>query len=385
MQNLINKINLDKVLGIDYYYSKDIKNNKLFALCLLCFIKSLFLKDNIKNGSNFNNNYLFLKTQNRRDYDNLFNIIYNSCNQNKGEINLKYKYSMNFLYIYYFVKLSYVRKTLQSTKRLLVGLYLYLKFVRYFQVIVKLDKIQFCKLVVFSDVQPIENLFVQICNLRERDTITLQHGLFIDYKNLPNINMLNYTNVSSQTILVWGENSKNLFLKYNPKINVVICGNPAILPIQRSNTLTQYFGVVFDQPLFLSYNKLLLDIAQEFAKKKDLKIKLRIHPQDDINNYDIQNEIVSVNRDVYDVDFVLAHTTTMIFELLTQGIPVYKLDTDIPSHKMNQQITFRTYQELENKFNSNFSFKKEADEYIKFINKESYNRYTDFFNKLMKL
>ena len=94
----------------------------------------------------------------------------------------------------------------------------------------------------------------------------------------------------------------------------------------------------------------------------------------------MNNSGVYITQKIEESDFILGHTTSMIYELLASGKKVFKMKSDIPSNEISEFLGFSNIEELEEKMVIDFDFMKEGEKYIKYIESESKNRYKNFFD-----
>lgn len=237
--------------------------------------------------------------------------------------------------------------------------------------------------VTHADMQPIENILIQYFKAIEVKTITLQHGLYVDYSQQPNINEVNYKNVVSDYFLAWGEETKRLIQKYHPKCKIEICGNPVL----EDNEYIQsdFFVLIFEQELLKEYNYKLLEIGREIESFLGIKLKVKFHPRNVFKDYSISRDEVVKFDTVYNAKFALGHTSTMMYQMMRLGIPTFKLASSVPCNVMNQKLIFNSFDELKNLIEQSQSidFKKEGEFYIKYLGAESLNIYTQFFQRLI--
>ncbi len=203
----------------------------------------------------------------RNDYDVLFDTIYNSCHsisKCKYEFSLKKTLFFNIGVLFKLIKNIKIFTSLD--KGSFIGrVYLYVTSVYCLNVLEKIVKCyKFKYLVTFADMQPVDNILVQYSKNKAITTITLQHGLYIDYSFFRNVNMVNYMNVTSDYFLSWGRDTKALINKYSPGSRVVICGKP--IPDIDNLETADYFTVIFDQNLFHEFNKKLRRLRMKYLK-----------------------------------------------------------------------------------------------------------------------
>lgn len=388
--NSCQKLNIEKMLSILKFNYQKFSIYKKVILILKALFTSIITKYYSDDIDDVNYDFLFFKTQDRSDYNLLYESIYSQCEYSKLDLTLKRSTGLNIFFIYKSIAKIKILRDLKRKHGLLDGLFLYIMFIRYIQSLNIIKVINYKYIVVFSEVQPLENLFVQYAKLNNKTTVTLQHGLYIDYTNSPNINMFNYLDVQSEYLLSWGKMTKELFEKYNHNIKTFICGKPIEIKQITSEINKNLFGVLLDQPMFKQYNKEMLEIAFEFARKNDMKIIIKTHPADNINNYEIDLSLIDTDNIIEKTSFVVAHTTSLIQEYILQGKKVLKYRSDIPSHEYSEPMVFSNINELGDKYNSNFDFTQEALQYITFSGNEAKKRYAIFFdclynNKLFNL
>ncbi len=134
---------------------------------------------------------------------------------------------------------------------------LYIKFCSYLFVLEKIKKINFKRLVLFADMQPVENLLAQYFRLQNIETVTLQHGLYVEYKDMDTVNVINYKHCVSEFFLAWGNNTKLLIEKYCPDTKAIICGKPKILMANNNHNVevkNSFCLIVLDQNIFDKQN-----------------------------------------------------------------------------------------------------------------------------------
>src|SRR5690606_23034952 len=128
------------------------------------------------------------------------------------------------------------------------------------------------KAVFFSDMQGPENFFCQAFKISKVPTATMQHGLYVEYFNEDNINVINYKNHVADYFLAWGNCTANLIHKYRPDSKVVVVGKPTLNPFsfRASAGNPGYILIVSDQRMFDKQNINMISIVLS-AMRKDLK------------------------------------------------------------------------------------------------------------------
>jgi hypothetical protein len=385
LRKLCQQVDWSTVLEIDLhiYDSADLKGR---MKCLASALKALFRQHpNLTKTEQHRSDFLFFKSMKRADYDNLFEAIIKCCPTSAKSIDLVRHHSK-------FIRLNPLKiivKYLPTLLRLchispFKSLYVMTRAAQYLELADRLNKqYNYNTLVVFADMQPCDNLLAQLAKLSGRHTVTLQHGLYIDYTSFPNINTVNYKNTVCDYFLAWGNSTKQLIKHYHPHTQIIICGKP-IIRNTKQMAPNGYLTVLFDQNLLKAYNSEMLRIAYEIQDKHQLVINLRLHPRNNPKSYNIRKTTL-INRDIESSSLIIAHTTSLIHEIMRQGKAVYKYNTTIPSIEVPQEVLFSTAEELMEKFNSSnldHNFEELAAEYIEFIDTQSLEEYRKFFTAI---
>lgn len=333
--------------------------------------------------ADINTDFLFIKSLIRSDYDEFFNSVYENCNYDRAKTNITYK-EYNFRYYVKLIKLLYYFPIFLKLyqKDLKLTFYCYLKAITYISVLNCIKKYKFNTIIAFADMQGVENMLIQYFNKHGKKTVTLQHGLYIDYSEFDNINTVNYLNVVSQNFLAWGQETKGLIKKYHSDVQVVICGKP-IYMIKRELSST-YFTLVFDQNLFTEQNRELLAIAYSVSTEMGIKVNVRLHPWDRRERYKFNDGLTTFDQDIVQSIFVIGHTTSMIFECMRNGIPAFKYKTKYPSNVVSNDLTFTNTEELIQRIQNidKYNFTELGKYYLEYVGDESLQQYASFFNSL---
>ena len=360
----------------DFLYSTIKERDGLFGIMKV--ILSNFLIEPLI-PVDLKNEFLFFKSIKGKDYDKLFFEISSQCQYDKHVIDLNSRKSIlgfwGTLKVLRKVKLRSLQKNNFSYR---VFVFSYLLFIT--KVLAKAKSWRCDFYVSFADMQPIENVLTQFFKKQGVFTSTMQHGLYVDYSASPNINVVNYKNVVADNFLAWGEETKQLIELYKPGTNVHVLGKTN-LNLKPSGEDSGYFTLIFDQVLFKDFNKKLLAIGYELANLTGYQMNIRIHPRDNINNYDIeQNSSIFIDEDISGSIFILGHTTSLIYELLSQGFKVFKLRSDVPANKGIEVLEFDDSGELLNLVKLQPTINPEY--YIKYVGKEAKIKYREFFSKI---
>ena len=274
---------------------------------------------------------------------------------------------------------------------------LYIRFIHYLYIIRKLFSYEPKVLVAFADMQPIENLAVQLFKMNGVKTVTLQHGLYIDYGDMDTVNIVNYKNHVADYFLAWGENTNRLIKKYHQKSHTIDCGKPKIFGLPAVSELPETrrkardILVVTDQKIFDEQNFAMLDAVFSLSDQIGCKVYVRFHPSNDKQLYKARFPELIELKFVKQNFLVIGHTTSMIYEAFTVGYPAIRYASEIPSLSWNSKNEFLSKDELLKKVRSVASFEQyssglleEQSEFIKATGRRSLELYRQALIKIIE-
>jgi hypothetical protein len=384
---LLKGIDINKVLYADLYWlhenfmDKDIYYKKR---CLkrwyIDFIYSDFNIDTTKDIHT-----LCFRSLVRDDYKVLFHSITANINENKLLIE-DYKIKNERLNIEASRFLSTNQWVLKLIKAdcPITKVCLYIKFCSYLFVLEKIKNINFKRLVLFADMQPVENLLAQYFRMQNIETVTLQHGLYVEYKDMDTINVINYKHCVSEFFLAWGNNTKLLIEKYCPDTKAIICGKPKILMANNNHNVevkNSFCLIVLDQNIFDKQNFEMIQCVKESNIELDIYVKF--HPSNNKKAYYERFDWIKEGGELINSELVVGHTTTVIYEALALRLNVLKYTTEIPSLHLPCELEFKTVSDFNAKRNINISLDEISSQYINCIDEKSMEIYSLFFNKPM--
>lgn len=332
---------------------------------------------------NKNSEYLFLRTLVRSDYQNLFHCIANECSFTKNLVEdfLNSSEKFNIEASNYFsenIKLQHFFK--EYEKDYIVPLTI--RFIYYCFVVRKLLELNIKTLVCFADMQPIEYL-ASICFKRKGcKTVTLQHGLYIEYNNIDTVNKVNYINQPSDYFLAWGENTKQLIEKHHNENKVVVCGKPNIDKCKHI-TSSKSLLVIFDQEIFHNQNVEMYRIVSSVANDLGCDLYVKFHPLNNIPAYEKKLGILNESTTYPTHKAIIGHTSSLIYELQASGLPVLQYKSEIPNVDLNSDAQFYDIKSFGSAIDiCRFPDTELSSVTIKFIADESKRRYRDFFDRI---
>ena len=179
-------MDIKKVLDIPNWYWNELTFTRRLFMDFLPF-KLLFRKyPNITVQSKF----CFIYSMKRQDYMDDLMKVYHQAPENKSMLYLQIEKGLNFKILILLLNREHLINVFKEFKTASFNqkIFLWLYYLQLLQLneIVNNWNIEF--LITHADMQPIENYITQVFNERNIDTITLQHGLYIDYSNLKNKN-----------------------------------------------------------------------------------------------------------------------------------------------------------------------------------------------------
>lgn len=326
--------------------------------------------------------YYFVKSLKRHDYDLLFHRISDQCEQPKACFDVvEGKGRISLAQVFRCILL--LPLSLKVRRNGWVHwLFMYLSLVKLYGAAQRIPANKHVNVVVFADMQPLDNLLVQQANRNKQQTTTLQHGLYVDYGSTDetNVNIVNYLNAEAEHFLAWGESTARLIKRYHPEVQTYLCGKPTLVAPDQLRA-GGYFTVIFDQNIFFKHNIELLKIAYAVADHLRLKVNIRLHPNNKIEWVEIDPPKTLVNEELNGSAFVVGHTSSLIYECMRIGVPAFRYKTDVPALDTPDRILFSSAEELQALLESSLNTPKElAHDYIKDIGASAELNYRLYFD-----
>ena len=239
-------------------------------------------------------------------------------------------------------------------------------------------------LFLFGEMQEVECMLAQLFKAKNVPTVTMQHGLYIDYGDEITVNRTNYENSCSDYFLAWGEETGNLIRRYNPGVEVVLCGAPQIETKALLDGGDMAVCVIMDADINVDENKKLLEISQQLARTLKVKVIVKPHPRNNLTQYRLHDcTIAGADFDYRVVGPFTGHTTTEIIKLAQRGAHVYKLRSDKACNSgIPDAIQFSSTEELLKKVQSDAAYPSWTDQLIYATGEEALCNYQKFFSDL---
>jgi hypothetical protein len=377
-------IDWDRALGTSLFFVANNRWPRIAIYALRGLIHLALMKSQVP--ERLKTQFLFFKSITRADYNIFFEQIFAICPFEKKSIDHKYVYAFNFWGVIYAIKnINILLKIFVSRKfRIWASIYIYTNFLRSLQFVESFSNADVKCLIVFGDMQQLDNCLVQYLGQRNCRTVTLQHGLYLDTKDNPaNINYVNYMNIVSEYFLSWGEATKNLVERYSKsKVEIVGKPLPPLQVLQSTNSESQFFAVLFDTSVYRSHNKLLKEIALAVETKLSIKAFFFLHPDNDPQEYGLEPSQFLPRSRIGGADFIIGHTTTYLIELMCLGKRAFRLNSDIQWHEISESLTFQNAQDLVDKIMKPATLAGNSNKFIAYIGEDSLNKYKYFFEQL---
>ena len=283
---------------------------------------------------------------NRTDYKNLAyaakSFYYDSDVVNLSELPTIKKPFISFSYVGYLLKASRIVFSRSLGLPMRSKLYLSAILINLFYQINLLEKLKPVKninrYICFNSAYKEECMLTTFFNKQGIETITLQHGIFCNYKSFVPFDYINFDNFIAAKMLCWGQSTID-YLTANgiDKSRLMLVGNLKYknLKIDKINQNMGKCLVLLGRGLYVDTNNKLLEILTDYNKQHDPGVIFYIkkHPflmdEEHKQFADISNNIIFLGRE-YSVeetlksslvDFSIAVNTTAYYESLALGKP----------------------------------------------------------------
>lgn len=305
--------------------------------------------------------FLFFLSRDRKDFIEHFTTIYNCCDEDKCMLQAEIRNNWNLRNIFrtIAVSCSYFagRKILKENrdyKRITLSewFWISLTYVRYEMFREEFINFDFSNskfLITYGEWLP---EVAAILYANEAGLMTVVNAQSI-YSLAGKGKYSDY----AKAMLVWGDKDKRLISEMRPGKKLYVCGNPQICEMKLSED-SSTVGIALGAHENLEYNQKMIDIAEQYAQKKQMKIFLRLHPGDDIKNYRINHSITKEFRNLDSAAFILVHWTSMFAIYLRQGKKVfaYKSPDKLKNMPVDERFLFHDTESLEDVIRENESY-----------------------------
>jgi GT2 family glycosyltransferase len=380
--DVISREDMIQVLYADLFWTLDKSSEEVTFACKNWMSRLYRIGFEQIKGNSFNT--LFVRSLKRSDYKELFWDIINAFGENDKRVlegdNLKGSASFrNYIDIFSesknVVHGSFNRVSATAKK------YLVVKLVYYIAVVMELREAEFRNIVFFADMQPLEHMLSLYFGRIGIKTVTLQHGLYVDYGKLETVNKINYLHHPSQHFLSWGDNTSSLIKKYHPTAATSICGKPRIhgLRAKSQNLSSHIIVVILDQKPFYDQNIEMCSVVSNVAQAKGFVVKARLHPSLDRATFFEKFNNFESTHEFDDASLVVGHTSSLLYEAMTIGYNVARFASEVPALALAKNLEFKDKTELLRIIEEPSLPVCPASEFIAFTGEESKERYRAFY------
>jgi hypothetical protein len=317
------------------------------------FLKSLLrrlLRSSItmSGTANHKNELIFVKSMDRDDYNRILSDIQSITSEystfiikplNDGKLNIGFS---RFLTAN-IKKIDFVQHENKNITMMYKILFLYSCYI----VEQFLESTTAKKVIFFSDMQCFENFLCQYLKLIGTKTATLQHGLYVEYNDDSNINVINYKHHVSDYFLAWGKCTELLIKKHNSHSKVIIVGKPFLSTKAYKKINETRLLVVLDQNIFAEYNFKMLDIVEAYCNKHGNEWSVRFHPGNNKNTYYQKHPNIKEESENFHYNVVVGHTSSLLYEALVAGYKIAKFETTAESIETPPNYMFSSIDDLE--------------------------------------
>lgn len=274
------------------------------------------------------------------------------------------------------------------TKLFLVGLIT--KIFNYIQLVEQTEVSKSVeRYVCFNSAYKEESLLTLYFKKRDIETVTLQHGIFCDFKMVIPFDYINLGNLIADKVLCWGQSTVDyLVSKGFDKSRLILMGNPKYIDTQ-IDSVNQSFKkclVLLGRQIYVPSNDKLLALLKEFNKNHNNQILFYIkkHPflmdSDHKSFASIADQMIFLGKEhsVQEVlrsdfvDFTIAVNTTAYYESLALGKVSLRWSESENEEFYGMDDKFLSIEEFETKLKEfqekpEAEIRKEMKEVIKYV------------------
>ena len=252
-------------------------------------------------------------------------------------------------------------------------------------------------LVVVYDGHLIDSLLVQVFNMLDIETASLQHGNYSAKQN-----NWGFVGSPSKYILVYGQYTKNAGLKCGvAEKRLIPLGMPQYIEKEIPKKLQLNnrgkFGIILNGGQMVEENRKLLKLAEVFAKKHGVTYNVKLHPAVQRENNSMLTELKFVDE-IYQnevdiiqfaktIDYAIINESTVFYDYIFNFVPVFIYEMNLDMFEDITWCKFRNVSELEKLVNTLVKDKEMLEQ--KFTQTRAYvcksgeiaENYQNFFRK----
>ncbi|NDW08112.1 hypothetical protein [Dysgonomonas sp. 520] len=225
---------------------------------------------------------------------------------------------------------------------------------------------QIKRYVSFNSSYKEESLLTMYFNKHNVETITLQHGIFCDFKLMIPFDVINYENCIAQKMLCWGQSTVDFLTQHGfDASRLIVIGNLKYKDF-KITSINQNFKkclVLLGRQLYIGTNDKLLEVLKQYNKKHNNGIVFYIkkHPfvEDSFHAQyaDVSSDMIFLGREhsVQEilksdlVDFSISVNTTAYYESLALGKPCLRWTEEENEEFVGLDDKFENLEQLEDR------------------------------------
>lgn len=343
--------------------------------------------------------WMFMDTVPRKDHRQFFELVKEQCPYDKGEFIWKKKRTVNFRglcdvfrFLNQFGKLKYIEipkvsDNLEKLKYIPETLgehvLLYLNLVANLQMKYAIEEYDWSgvkSLVTLYDIGKPEHFVTISANQHGLKTVVMSHGIMFSNFDYKDLNTFNMYKVPSKYFLGLGEDVVALAKKFGSDTEVIVCGQIKIKE-QEYRPDENLIAVAAEIPAHYKENVAMIQIAERYAKENGMRVRVRLHPTDKQENYDIDESVCTFEKDIDNACVIISYTSSMLFTYMALGKRTMRYNGPQPYYTMPDEILFKDYDEFATKISKikDLDFRQIAKEHIDCIGEESAAKYRKAF------
>lgn len=342
----LNKLNVDEFkeieLGEMLYYTlpKELNNRFIVSTCIYILKKTLFYENDFYACGEphtlflFSNSYAYRKDL-LETFDNVMQVSKNyvrMLGMSSKKLHLSFFKHLSKLLIWN----KQIKRNIPSVlERIFILRQLYGIYIDYqeYKTFINQNKCNIDKLVTLCDVHAVDYFFTEKFNSCEYETITLQHGVFSSTAN-----GRAYGKSKSKYFLANSQFAVDeAILSGHSMDGLYAAGLPSFVgrDIEKKNKslCNEKLGAILEGEYCHDDNKLLISMLQDFCKKNNKELYIKLHPvsekkaYDDVIDYDFVKAVYGKEKGILEfaelIDIAIIRNTTSLLELINKGIPCF--------------------------------------------------------------
>lgn len=346
---MISEAEINRILFADRHQLEKLDSAKVEKLYLNWCKDLLFTHNEIDARGSVD--FLFFRSLSRDDYKVFLHDVAGVLSGNSVRIVEDYqirKREVNNLALACLREYSHLKELIRAKSERVADALL-VRLCKYLVVWEQLKTLNAKCVVFFADMQPVEHLLSIYFRGVGLKTVTLQHGLYVNYSDLDTVNVINYLHQPSEYFLSWGEHTAQMIGTYHPKNKQIICGKPRISVVKETEEKgksKEYVSLVLDQVLFDDENIELIDIVEKFCLDSSYRLNIRCHPSKTAERYELFPKDCLLDQPLENSEFVIGHTSSLIYECLSAGVKALRYKTRRPAIDLPENLQFCNLHEL---------------------------------------